>query len=140
MRRTPAATFSSPRITNAPMSPVRRTCAPPHSSMLLTGCPAYSTLPPTRTTRTVSPYFSPNSAVAPAAFASAMGISCHVTGKFALTQRLTSSSTAAISGAARAEPCEKSKRRRSGATSDPFCATPSPSTARSAACSRCVAV
>jgi hypothetical protein len=35
--------------------------------------------------------------------------------------------------------CEKSKRRRSGATSEPFCVTCSPSTLRSAACSRCVA-
>ena len=35
--------------------------------------------------------------------------------------------------------CEKSKRSRSGATSEPFCATWSPSTWRSASCSRCVA-
>lgn len=34
----------------------------------------------------------------------------------------------------------KSKRRRSGPTALPCCATPSPSTPRSAACSRCVAV
>ena len=34
---------------------------------------------------------------------------------------------------------EKSKRSRSGATSEPFCATWSPSTWRSASCSRCVA-
>ena len=43
------------------MSPVARTCVPPHSSMLKPG---------TLTTRTLSPYFSPNSAIAPAAIAS----------------------------------------------------------------------
>ena len=36
--------------------------------------------------------------------------------------------------------CAKSKRRRSGATSEPACLTCVPSTWRSAACSRCVAV
>ena len=36
--------------------------------------------------------------------------------------------------------CVKSKRRRSGATSEPAWCTCSPSTSRSAACSRCVAV
>ena len=43
------------------MSPVARTCVPPHSSRLKPGI---------ETTRTVSPYFSPNSAIAPAAIAS----------------------------------------------------------------------
>ena len=38
------------------MSPVARTCVPPHSSMLKPGID---------TTRTRSPYFSPNSAIAP---------------------------------------------------------------------------
>ncbi|CFW04017.1 Uncharacterised protein [Bordetella pertussis] len=37
------------------MSPVRRTCVPPHSSREK----------PMSSTRTVSPYFSPNSAIAP---------------------------------------------------------------------------
>ena len=44
-----------------PMSPVARTCVPPHSSRLKPGID---------TTRTRSPYFSPNSAMAPAAIAS----------------------------------------------------------------------
>ena len=48
---------------NAPMSPVRRTCVPPHSSRL-GGMPASST-PVTVTMRTSAPYFSPNSAIAP---------------------------------------------------------------------------
>ena len=45
------------------MSPVARTCVPPHSSTLKPG---------TDTTRTRSPYFSPNSAMAPAAMASSV--------------------------------------------------------------------
>ena len=63
MRRTPAATPLSSTITNGPMSPVARTCVPPHSSTLKPG---------TDTTRTRSPYFSPNSAMAPAAMASSV--------------------------------------------------------------------
>ncbi|CFU02720.1 Uncharacterised protein [Bordetella pertussis] len=55
MRRTPAATPPSDTTLNRPMSPVRRTCVPPHSSREK----------PMSSTRTVSPYFSPNSAIAP---------------------------------------------------------------------------
>ena len=61
MRRTPAATPPSETIANRPMSPVARTCVPPHSSTLKPGI---------ETTRTWSPYFSPKSAIAPAAIAS----------------------------------------------------------------------
>ena len=66
MRRTPEAIPDSCRILNAPMEPVRLTCVPPHNSIETPG---------TSTTRTTSPYFSPNMAVAPAALASASGIS-----------------------------------------------------------------
>ena len=45
------------------MSPVARTCVPPHSSTLKPGID---------TTRTRSPYFSPKSAIAPAAIASSV--------------------------------------------------------------------
>ena len=63
MRRTPAATPLSATMAKKPMSPVARTCVPPHSSRLKPG---------TLTTRTLSPYFSPNSAIAPAAIASSV--------------------------------------------------------------------
>ena len=63
MRRTPAATPLSDAIAKRPMSPVARTCVPPHSSVLKPG---------TDTTRTLSPYFSPKSAIAPAAIASSV--------------------------------------------------------------------
>jgi hypothetical protein len=46
----------SPTIRNRPISPVCRTCVPPHSSMLTPGMLII---------RTVSPYFSPKSAMAP---------------------------------------------------------------------------
>ena len=51
MRRTPAEMLLSETILNTPMSPVRVTCVPPHSSLLKSGM---------ETTRTCSPYFSPN--------------------------------------------------------------------------------
>jgi hypothetical protein len=59
----PAATPPSATILNRPMSPVRCTCVPPHSSRLL----------PMSSTRTSSPYFSPNSIIAPSFCASSMG-------------------------------------------------------------------
>ena len=46
------------------MSPVRCTCVPPHSSRL----------EPMSSTRTVSPYFSPNSIMAPVFLAASMSI------------------------------------------------------------------
>jgi hypothetical protein len=50
-------------------------------------------------TRTVSPYFSPNMAIAPAALASAVAISRVSTGSPSATQPLISRSTSAISAA-----------------------------------------
>src|SRR6185312_16182152 len=55
------------------------------------------------------------------------------------TSALTIDSTRANSPWLTGLGCEKSKRRRSGATSEPFWVTWVPSTSRSAACSRCVA-
>ncbi|MNT55111.1 hypothetical protein D3C72_1923220 [compost metagenome] len=64
MRRTPAATPPSLTILNRPMSPVRPTWVPPHSSRLV----------PMSSTRTVSPYFSPNSIMAPVFWADSRSI------------------------------------------------------------------
>ena len=55
------------------------------------------------------------------------------------TRSLTRSSTCCFSSSVSGAQCEKSKRSRSGATSEPFCVTCVPSTWRSAQCSRCVA-
>ena len=60
MRRTPAATPDSLTMWNSPMSPVRATCVPPHSSVEKS---------PNDSTRTRLSYFSPNKAMAPAAIA-----------------------------------------------------------------------
>src|SRR5499433_328514 len=66
IRRTPAATALSPSAAMTPISPVRLTCVPPHNS---TDQPMVLPPPsPMATTRTSSPYFSPNSARAPDAF------------------------------------------------------------------------
>ncbi len=62
------------------MSPVARTCVPPHSSTLKPGID---------TTRTWSPYFSPNSAIAPAAMASCVAFTSVCTGVFRSTCSLT---------------------------------------------------
>jgi hypothetical protein len=64
MRRTPAATPPSAMMVKKPMSPVRCTWVPPHSSRLV----------PMSSTRTVSPYFSPNSIMAPVFCADSMSI------------------------------------------------------------------
>jgi hypothetical protein len=75
------------------------------------------------TTRTSSPYFSPNKARAPDAIASSTAISRVVTGEFCSTMSLAISSTRSSSSLVIGLGCEKSKRSRSGATSEPFCAT-----------------
>ena len=63
IRRTFAALDVSAVTLNTPISAVERTCVPPHSSR--------DQVPsPTSTIRTTSPYFSPNSAIAPSARAS----------------------------------------------------------------------
>src|SRR5260370_22586 len=80
------------------------------------------------TPRPASPYFSPNSARAPEAIASSPAIRRVVTGEFCSPMSLAMSSTRPISSSLMGLGCEKSKRRRSGATSEPFCATWSPST------------
>ena len=121
MRRTPAATPPSATMTKQPMSPVALTCVPPHSSMLKPG---------TLTTRTLSPYFSPNSAIAPAAIASCVERTSVVTGVLRQICSLTIRSMRSISSRVTGWKWTKSKRSRSGATSDPACFTCVPSTSR----------
>src|SRR3546814_471889 len=65
IRRTPAETPPSDTILNRPMSPVRETWVPPHSSVDVS---------PMRSTRTRSTYFSPNRAIAPKSSASCMSM------------------------------------------------------------------
>ena len=88
MRRTPAEMLPSYTILQTPMSPVRLTCVPPHNSRLNPG---------TETTRTFSPYFSPNSAMAPVAMASSSAMTRVSTGVFLRICSLASRSTSSIS-------------------------------------------
>ena len=90
MRRAPAPTELSERIANGPISAVERTCVPPQSSF---------DQPSMSTTRTTSPYFSPNSIIAPSVRASSSGVSKIRTGAFAKTCSLTRFSTSARSSA-----------------------------------------
>ena len=96
------------------MSPVRATCVPPQNSFDS----------PIVTTRTVSPYFSPKNAIAPACLASAIGSTAVSVAALRADARVDQVLDAlrfssSVSGAK----CEKSKRRRSGATSEPFWVT-----------------
>ena len=75
------------------------------------------------TTRTSSPYFSPNNARAPEARASSSPISRVVTSAFSSTTRLAMSSTRSSSARLIGFGWAMSKRSRSGETSEPFCAT-----------------
>ena len=77
-------------ILKTPISAVERTCVPPHSSR--DHCPS-----PISTIRTTSPYFSPNSAIAPSARASSSVVVSARTGSLARICSLTRSSTQARS-------------------------------------------
>src|SRR6266853_2857928 len=116
MRRTPAATAPSPTILNRPMSPVRSACVPPHSSTEYFLPPSTLGSPPIDSTRTSSPYFSPNSAMAPAAIASSGVIRRVSTGLFSRMRSFTSSSILRSSSCEIALVWLMSKRSRSGAT------------------------
>ena len=70
-----------------PISPLRATWVPPHSSRVSA----------TSTTRTTSPYFSPNSAMAPAAMASSYDIWRMTVAVLLRISALTMASTAWIS-------------------------------------------
>jgi hypothetical protein len=62
----PAPTELSLRIAKGPISAVERTCVPPQSSI---------DQPPMSTMRTISPYFSPKSIIAPSRRASSIVVS-----------------------------------------------------------------
>src|SRR5450830_670412 len=128
-RRMPAATPPSVMILKRPISPVRPTWTPPHSSLE----------EPMSSTRTSSPYFSPNSAMAPCLTASSNDMCCALVSWFCRISRLTMASTWAICSAVTGALWLKSKRVLSASTSEPFCATWLPSTSRKALCIRWVA-
>ena len=116
---------------NRPTSALEEWCVPPQSSRETSSI---------STIRTQSPYFSPNSAIAPSRSASSRVVSIARTGWLSVTQPDTSRSTAASSSSLSRWPCVKSKRSLSGPTYEPAWRTWSPSSRRSAACRRCVAV
>ncbi|OQC02325.1 MAG: hypothetical protein BWX79_02816 [Alphaproteobacteria bacterium ADurb.Bin100] len=89
-------------------------------------------------TRTVSPYFSPNSIMAPVFCADSMSITRAWVGTFITISALTRSSISRIWTSVSGALCVKSKRVRSALTSEPFCCTWPPSTSRSALCIRWV--
>ena len=118
-------------IVKIPTSAVLATWVPPQSSRETSS---------TSTTRTHSPYFSPNSAIAPSFSASARDICIARTGWLALIQSLTMSPTSRASSALSGAPWVKSKRSLSGRTAEPAWRTWVPRRSRSAAWSRWVAV
>ena len=71
-----------------PISPVRRTCVPPQSSTEKVWLARRRRCLPIETTRTSSPYFSPNSARAPDSIASSTPISFVTTGSFCEKHRV----------------------------------------------------
>ena len=113
------------------MSPSAFTWVPPHSSVEWR---------PASSTRTMSPYFSPKNAMAPRAAASALVVSKWRTGALSRISSLARSSMAWICSGVTGSKWLKSKRSRSGATSEPCCFTWSPSTWRSAQWRRWVPV
>ena len=141
MRRTPAATALSPTILNRPISPVRRDMRAAAeldrisvAGALAVGIDAHRRrrAPRRRISRRTAPARLRRWPRPASSDASRRPQFCRI-------MALTRSSTARISSCVIGFGCEKSKRSRSGATSEPFCATWSPSTWRSASCRRCVA-
>ena len=109
MRLTPALTPLSFVMKNEPISFIFSTCVPPQNSLLS----------PSVSTRTISPYFSPKSAIAPEFLALLMSIiSVFAFAPFwicAFTQLSICSNSWLVTGFG----CEKSKRKRFGSTLDP---------------------
>ncbi len=104
---------------------------PPHSSLAQS---------PTETTRTSSPYFSPNRAIAPESCACCCVITAARTGKSSSNSALTRASTSISTEGGTAEVALKSNRNRPGAFSDPACVALSPSASRMALWTMWVAV
>ena len=102
IRRTPEPIPPSEVIRNWPINPVFSTWEPPHNSMENSG---------TDTTRTSEPYFSPNNAIAPFAFAASMDT---VSTSNVEARRICSFTIFVIvcnSSAVTGEKCVKSKRK-----------------------------
>ncbi len=113
----------SPSSFTRPSWAVLCTWVPPHSSLEKS---------PMVTTRTRSPYFSPNSAMAPCFLASSMLMTSAVTSssRARISLIFCSTSLRTVPGTAVGEP--KSKRKRPGAFSEPAWAAVGPSASRSA--------
>src|SRR6266566_3080907 len=130
MRRSPEPMLDSETITTGPISAVFTTCVPPHSSQVQS---------PKHTTRTTSPYFSSNRCMAPCATASLYALRLSWNGRasrtFSITRRLMCSSSSSLMARLKGT----SNVVCSGPTQEPFWTTCSPSSSRSALCSRCVA-
>ena len=130
-RRTPAPMEDSLSNLITPSCPERATCVPPHSSR------AHS---PTLTTRTTSPYFSPNNAMAPSSLAFAWLILSAVTSRLSSNKVLTRDSTSFKTLTGTDPVAGKSKRNRPGEFSEPACVAVSPRISRNALCTIWVAV
>jgi hypothetical protein len=128
MRRTPAATPPSDDLEQADVAGAA-TWVPPHSSFD----------EPMSSTRTSSPYFSPNSIMAPVFCASSIGHHARFGRGVGDDLVVDDALDARISSAVTGWVWAKSKRVLSGSTCEPFCCTWSPSTSRSALCIRWVA-
>jgi hypothetical protein len=94
---------------------------------------------PMSSTRTSSPYFSPNSIIAPVFCASSSAITRAWVAALARISALTSASTGGSPRRVIGALWAKSKRVLSASTSEPFCCTWAPSTSRRALCIRWVA-
>ena len=134
IRRMPAEMPCSLTILNSPISPVRVTCRPPHSSME-NGLPSLSVVP-MDSTRTVSPYFSPKSIIAPLFLALSMSKISTWAGVLAKICWFTMVSIWLMFCSVNGLSYEKSKRSKSLLTIEPFWLTPSPNMVRKAACSK----
>ena len=88
----------------------------------------------------MSPYFSPNSATAPSAFASSMVVSKMRTASSRASRRFASSSASSRISSGTRVGCGKSNRSRPGATSEPACRACSPSSCFNVQCTTCVEV
>ncbi len=102
MRRLEAPTEDSPTRLTRPISALEETCVPAQSSR--------DHGPPMSTMRTMSPYFSPNSAIAPASLASSSEMTRVVTSRLSRTALLAISSISVRVSAESACDHVKSKR------------------------------
>ncbi len=94
MRRTPAATEDSLTMWKSPIFAVLSTCVPPQNSVEAS---------PIFTTRTILPYFSPKSIIAPIFFASSISVTTVSTGMPSRIFSFTRSSTRRSSSGSTAE-------------------------------------